>query len=608
MINIKKATCGLVLAGLPIGVIHGEDELPPLTVLAKRFDESVDETSSSVDVITAKELERRQEYRLIDALELTPGVQGLSTAGQTGNLGSILFRGLGTKYVQVVVDGVRITDATNGASNFLGAGHLGNISQLEILRGPQSVLYGSGASAGVVGYGTALGTGESETESMIEVGDFGHLRTSLSSTGQSGDLTYAAGLGYFETANDPFPGLPVHDYQQAYETLALEWQANDGLVLRMSYRGSQNELMTVTDFGGGFFSPATIKTDVNLLALNGELKVNPWWTSKLTLGYYDEAYDADFGGFPVRTDYRRATAHWSNRIELSDDAELTGGIEYSDSDYENLNGRNINYETLGAYVSGTWRPVEPLLLEGGVRYEDHSSFGDDVAWNLGFAYEIEESQTRLRARLSESFRTPTLVESEAFTPPFGLAQAANPNLISEDIVGYEIGLEQDVLGQQAGITYFHQDLENAIGLRNVPGGKFQNYNIPGRSTVSGLEIALSGELPVDGFSYRVAWTEQDSEEVLDVPDRIVSVDVSYEAERWSAGAGATYTDGATYGFFPTDDRIVTRVYGEIEVSESFTLFGRIENLFDEEYLLSDDGFLPVEGQGRAIYVGASLKW
>jgi vitamin B12 transporter len=605
MIDKKAARFGLVLVGCSLGA--AQDVLPPLTVLAKKFDSEKKETTSALDILSADELERMQRDRLLDGLNFFPGVQGLSTAGQTGNLGTVMMRGLSTKYMQVVVDGVRLTGATNGSNSFLGIGQLDNITQLEVLRGPQSVLYGSGAAGGVVGYETLLGTDDEGTLLSAEAGNFGTFRSSFTNRGQIGDLSYAVNAGVFETENDPSGAVLRHDFNQAFGSLALQWQAREDLLLRLSYRGSQNELETLSDFGFGA-SPAKIDTDVNLIALNAEYEVNPWWSSKLTLGYYDESYHGDFNGFQVMTDYGRYTANWANSIEVSDSLELVSGLEYARGDYRNLNGREVDFRTLGAYVNGFWKPIDGLLLEAGLRYEDHDSFDNDVAWNLGAAYEIEGAGTRLRARLAEAYRTPTLLESEAFVPGFGAIQLANPNLKPEDILGFEVGIEQDFSGHLAELSYFQQHLENAIVRGPTTAGSYANINRSGTSKVSGLELALSGQLSTESVRYRLSATKQFQEEVLDVSDLLLSADLGYDSDRWSVGAGFAYQEGATYGFNPTGDHFVARVYGEIQLNEAITLFGRVENLFDEDYLLSDDGFSPVKGLGRSFVIGARVEW
>lgn len=610
MTKNKTAVNRLIIAGLTLWGAHLNAELEPLTVLAKRIPSSKADTTSAITILTAEELKRIQESRLINGLDLAPGVQGLSTAGQTGNLGTVLIRGLSTKYMQVVVDGVRLTDSTNGVSNFLGNAQFSGITNLEILRGPQSVLYGSGAAGGVVGYETALGAGDGESTSIsAEAGNFGTFRSSFLTQGKIGNVSYAVGAGDFETENDPQGDLFRHDYRQNFETLALQWQAREDLQVTLSYRGSQNKLETLTS---GFFS-ARYDVDVDLLALNLEYEASANWLSKLTLGYYDEVSNGSFesplfNASTYNTDYERASLNWLNTFSVNDQFEVQAGAEYARSDYRNPTVQEIDYGIFGVFVNGVWKPRADLLFEGGIRYEDHSEFGGDFAWNLGTAYHLGDSDTRFRARVAEAYRTPTLIDSQMFNPGFGTIQDANQDLEAEQVFGFELGLEHEFDSHLLELGYFQQHLVNAIARGPVSGGSYQNMNLAGSTKVSGLEFALSGRLP-DQVRYRIAATRQFKEELIDVPDFQVSTDFSYEHDRWSGGVGMTYNDGASYGLAgATDSRVLARIYGSYELNEAITLYGRVENLFDSEYLLSDDGFLPITGQGRSFVLGATLQW
>ncbi|MDA7881055.1 TonB-dependent receptor [Akkermansiaceae bacterium] len=616
----QRARTGLALVGLLSGVSAQEkiEELEPVTVLAKKFAAEREETTSSTGVVKMADLVRMQRSRLLDAFDTIPGVQALSTAGLEGSTGSAIFRGLPTPYAQVVVDGVRITDATNDLGNFLANGNVGGLSKLEVLRGPQSVLYGTGAAGGVIGLETAVGDGEPRYQLFGEGGSFDSYRFSLSSKGQVGALQYGVEFGRYQTGNDTFAILPRHDYEQDQGSLALQWRTSKELLLKFSYRGNANVLRTTSMSGPNFFT-SDILTKTHLLALNAEYKVNPDWKSKLTLGYYDESYKGDFGGgfgpSIFGTSFDRLTLNWNHQIQLSETFELLTGLEYSDSHFNNSSGRRTNYDTGGAYVNGQWKPVEGFLLEGGLRYDEHSEFDGDIAWNLGGAIDLGNPGTRFRARVSQAYRTPSRLDSASFAGAFS-SQAANANLDSEEILGFEIGLDHDFGGHQLELGYFQQELKDAIVTRTIVAGfpsVTQRQNRAGSSTVSGFELALSGELGREELRYRLAWTQQTKEEVIDVPDRIVGLDLSYDGGDWLVGVGVSHVAGASYGsdpvnFLSTDGRTLTRLYGEYQVNEHLKLHARVENLFDEEYLLSDIFGTQLEDAGRAVSVGATIEW
>jgi outer membrane cobalamin receptor len=588
------------------------EELPPLTVLARRLDSPGNDNASSVGIVTAEELARMQRHRLLDSLNLIPGTQALSTAGLTGNTGTAIIRGLPSRYQQLVVDGVKISDATNGIGNFLANGNLGNITNLEVLRGPQSVLYGTGAGGGVIGYETAVGSGAPGFRFSGEGGSFDSARFSLSSQGRLENFSYGAGIGRQFTSNDIYPTLPIHDYEQNYANLALQWQFRDDLRVKVSYRGSDNFLKTraLTSFGP---SDSVVQTETSLFAFNAFYEVTPGWESRLTLGYYQENYRGDFGGFHYGTDYERFTFNWSNEIEIKNTLTAVAGLEAAHSDFANTSDRSSNFSNFGAYSNLYYRPVESLLFEAGGRYDEHEEFGGDTAWNLGVVSTFDQPGTRLHARWSEAYRNPTRLDSEFFPSPFS-TQLANPNLESESIRGYEVGVSQSIGDHNFAVTYFHQKLEDAIVTSSPSPGNTLRTNSSGSSAVSGLEVEANGHFQSEKIHYRLAFTSQFDEEVIDLPDHLVSLDVHYDGGSWLAGAGLSYADGAAYlapGNPQTDARFLTRIYGEYRINENLTLHARVENLFDEEYENFPDTFGPgsqIEGPGRAFHAGVTYSW
>lgn len=612
---IKTQTTLIGLTGLLFGgycPAQEVEELEPLTVLARKFYSTGDDNASSVGMVTAEELSKRQQYRLLDALELIPGAQSLSTAGLTGNTGTAIIRGLPSNYQQIVVDGVRVADATNGVGNFLANAQLGGIGSLEVLRGPQSVLYGSGSGGGVVGYESAVGTGAPETRLLGEAGSFDSYRSSLSSKGKEGNLAYGVEFGRQFAANDIFSNLPLHDFAQNSANLALEWQAREDLRLKFSYRGTDNLLKTTSISPWGT-SNSGIQTETNLFALNGYLEVNPDWDSRLTLGYYNENYRGDFDGFLFGVDYERLTLNWNNEIQFGDQVTLVTGLEGAHSDYANTSGRGVNYSNFGTYANAYYRPVDGLQLEAGARWDEHDDFGGDAAWNVGAVYRVPQSGTRFHARMGEAYRNPTLLDSQQYISAFS-TQLANADLDSEKIEGFEFGVTQELGDHEVEITYFSQDLSNAIVTSFPAPGSTRRVNSPGVSRVSGFEASAEGHFLDEKLRYRLAMTLQDREEVIDLPDTMVAFDLNYQGDRWLLGGGVSFVDGAAYlaaGNPQTDSRTTTRIYGEYELNDSVSFHARIENLFDENYQLFPNTFgegTQVEAPGRAFYLGATVQF
>jgi outer membrane receptor for ferric coprogen and ferric-rhodotorulic acid len=112
----------------------------------------------------------------------------------------------------------------------------------------------------------------------------------------------------------------------------------------------------------------------------------------------------------------------------------------------------------------------------------------------------------------------------------------------------------------------------------------------------------------------MAFTSQFDEEVIDLPDQLISFDLNYRKDSWIVGGGISYTDQAAYlapGSQQTDSRTLSRIYGRYQVDDSLSLHIRIENLFDQDYQLFPDTFgegTEIEGPGRAVYGGLTFSW
>ncbi|MEI7929384.1 MAG: TonB-dependent receptor plug domain-containing protein, partial [Verrucomicrobiales bacterium] len=178
---------------LPLAMAEIENELDDLVVSALRFPVEAGKTTAAVTVLDPRELQDRGVSDLSSALNQVPGVISLSTGGQAGASGSLFVRGTTTAYSQVVVDGMRLSDSTVPLGNFLGGSRLDDLGRIEVLRGPQSALYGGEAIGGVIWLETARGEGDPGGSLRVEGGSFDSLSAYLSTKGTAGNFSWFAG-------------------------------------------------------------------------------------------------------------------------------------------------------------------------------------------------------------------------------------------------------------------------------------------------------------------------------------------------------------------------------------------------------------------------------
>ena len=573
------------------GILSAETtrELDELIVSALRMPGEASKTTSAVTALDPRELEHRGVLDLRQALNEVPGVNATSTSGQTGVIGSVFIRGTTTSYSQLVVDGVRLSDSTAPLGNFFSGARLDDLGRIEVLRGAQAAIHGGEAVGGVIWLETARGDGDPKTRLRIEGGSFDSLNGFLSHSGKEGPFSWFLGGGYDGTHNDDV----LQDFDQARAALRMEWAQTENLTLGMTYRALDSR------FQYDFFGTNTDHTDSELATIYADARLAPGWLARFTLGNYRESYDNDTEGFfggNYGTDLDRTVLSTDQSYEINRYHRLLGGAFLERSNFANTIGTDSDEYRYGAHLGWEWSPLEWLVTETVVRWEDYADYDDQVTWRMGASWQVWE-ETRLRAGIGKAFRTPTLLD--LYGTAFG---AGNPNLDAEESIGWDIGIEQDIGGNQMiSATWFENSIDNRIRSFPTP-----PVNLPGETPTRGLELAMNGAL-AESVAYRFAWTWLGAS-LQDQPDNTATASIDWRpSEKLLLEIGASYVDERSYGGGPLDDYLLLRLYGSYEIRENITLHARVENLADQAYELSRLG-TPIQGAGLGFFAGVTVEF
>jgi vitamin B12 transporter len=176
---------------------------PEVTVSATATPEPLAEVGSSVTVIDSAQIECEQRRTVPDALSLAPGLNVVQTGGPGGTT-SVFIRGTNANQVKVLIDGIDASDPSspNGSFDF-GQLLTYDIARIEVLRGPQSGLYGADAIGGVISITTKEGEGPPKAKGLIEGGSFGTLNETMGFSGSTPIFNYYMNLAHFDVANTP---------------------------------------------------------------------------------------------------------------------------------------------------------------------------------------------------------------------------------------------------------------------------------------------------------------------------------------------------------------------------------------------------------------------
>ena len=576
-----------------------QKQAPPLrhevVVTANRLETPAREVASSVTVLTKTALERSARSTVFEALESAPGLTLLRNGGW-GGISTAFIRGANSEHVLVTLDGLPANDPANPSRSFDFA-HLSldGVERVEILRGPQSPLYGSDAVAGAVNILTARGSGRPRLSLRAAAGSHRTLEGSVGLRGASGPVHFAFGLSRSTTdgisaASSAFPGNAEKDaYRNTTFSGRLGAAFEDGLELDLIVRtvSARTEL---DNFGGPYGDDPNHVQDYasGLARLQGRfLAARGRWEQKvaLSLAWSDRTTDnPDDPLHPGESEsgrFRgvRQKAEWQHNLFLNRTHTLTLGLdaerEAADSAYRSLSswGESESFfprrsaGRVGAFVQDRVKIGGVFFAAAGARYDEHDRAGGSLTFRLAPAILLERTGTKLKATVGTGFKAPSLYQ--LYAPATSWGPVGNSGLKPERSLGWDAGFEQ-TFGEWAvalGLVYFRTDFQNLVDFDFGRG-----YVNVGRARTRGIEVSAEARIE-NGPELRLSYTRL---EALDLgtgaplprrPKDKVSADLAWAfAARWDAGFSAVYAG-------PRPDRDYTAWPAAAVTLDGFLLLG-----------------------------------
>ena len=607
--------------------------VPPenVVVTATRIATPIDQVASSMTVIDAADIDTRQQRSLPEVLRDVPGLN-LVQAGGLGGQASIFMRGSNSNHTKVLVDGIEDSDPSkpNGAYDF-GKFNSADIARVEVLRGPQSGLYGSDAIGGVVNVITKSGNGPLAISATAEGGSFDTFNQSATISGSEDAFHYRASLAHLHAGATPVtpldllpPGQKRNDdfFDNVTASTKLGYDLSDSFDLGFVGRYS-NGLSKVT---GDAFDPVNftsfpspLQTRIDTLSYNARA------TAHLVLGSIDQTIglgysstvtsDMDPDNGPIPSSGDRIKLDWQGQIAIADGQTVVLGAETTrDAVHVPLSAgitTNAGYGELQSSLPGLVEGVD-LHNSISVRHDSNSRFGDRTTWHVAPVLAITATDTRLHASYGTGFKAPSLVQLFEDFPAFFFF--ANPNLKPETSEGYDIGLDQTLFGVTGGVTWFHNNIRNLIATDPVTFST--NINI-GRARTQGLETYLAWQ-PFDTLKLRADYTYTEAQDVIQHQELVrrpktkISADARWQAtEALSLDVSMLYVgswiDGSrdfSVSHLNAHPYMTADIAASYALTDNLALTGRISNLFDKSYQ-NPVGFLQPE---RAFYAGIKANY
>ncbi len=603
----------------PLFAQEKEVTLEDVVVTATRVETSIEEIASSITVISSKEIERKQKTTVLEALRDIPGLDVVQTGG-AGSHTSIFLRGATSEHTLVMIDGVEVNDPISPGRSYDFANlAVDNIERIEIIRGPQSTLYGSDAIGGVVNIITKKGEGKPKLSLSAEGGSFTTFRETAGLSGGNKWVNYSFALSRFDTegisaANKKDGNYERDGYENTSLSARLGFTPMDHLDIDfiLHYTDAKTELDNFAGAGGD--DPNYVqKSNQFLFKMQARLSLfDQVWSQKLGLAINDHKREIKnnkdsqhpFDYEEGRYDGQLLKFEWQHHLKLHRTNALTLGL-----DLDREEGKSMYYwESLwgpgqsifpkktadikGYYIQDEIKLWERFFTTLGIRMDDHSRFGIETTYRIAPAYLIKETDTKIKGTFGTGFKAPSLYQ--LFAPPLWGGPIGNKDLKPEKTRGWDVGIEQELLKKRValGATYFWNDFKNLIQYEYG-----QGYVNIAKAKTEGVELSASAK-PLDDLTLRINYTYTDTEDkttgeaLIRRPKNKIGFDLTYHfLNNGNVNLEVIYVgkrDDVDFSISPSrrvklDQYTLVNLAASYDISKNFQLFGRVENLFNKEY-------------------------
>ena len=572
--------------------LHAQEtpqNLPDLVVTATRTETAKNQLSAAATVYTRQDIERLQAKTLPELLSGTTGIDVVQSGGY-GKDTNIYMRGTNADHVLVLIDGIKVGSATSGTTPFQFI-PIDQVERVEIIRGPQSSLYGSEAIGGVIQIFTRKGGQQNKPSVTLDAGggSYDTYRASGTVSGKWKNSWYTLGSSQFGSqgfnSRQPTPGrFGVNEPDK-------DGYLNTALNARAGHRFDNNAEVEAfflraegkTEYDGNFQNKTEFVEQV--VGTTASINIVDNWRSILRLGQSRDDGDnfAPDGAFSSRFNSTRWNASWLNEVALSDDHQLVIGSDYrlDQVDSSTIYNETSRYDA-GIFTELHSRILDDHFINASVRGDKNEAFGDQVTGNLGWRYNGNYGISPF-ASFGNAFKAPTF--NQLYFPGFG-----NPSLKAEQSTSFEAGLAGDHDWMQWELRGYHTNIDNLIVTVTDPTTFLSSAENLGKAQIDGIEAEIGTQL--------MGWNSKLNMNLLSPKNRESNMRLPRRAEKT-----LSYDLSRSYGQFDLGANVLaqadrfddalnkTKVAGYVTVdlrsayhlSKNWMLSAKLNNLLDKQY-------------------------
>ena len=571
----------------------GDDRL----LTPARSESSIARSGSSVTVIRAEEIRALGNPSLVEVLRRVVGLSIVQTGGP-GRAAAVFIRGANSEHTKFLLDGIPLNDPSNATRSYdLSAFEVDNIERIEIVRGPQSLVYGSDAIGGVVNIVTKRGDGPARARLEIMGGSFGTVRESMEVHGGDDRVYYSASASYFQNKGissvaPRFGGSERDGHESLTFAARIGWTPSEQLAVDYVFR-LLNATTEIDDYLTDNLTRANHRKQlfqriqIQSFWLDGEVEQKVGF-SLSDFGLTDS--DPGFFGIPEFLGQSRQV-DWQSNLRLTDHNRFTIGFDYLQEEASSTVLAPQAQNLAGLYLQDEWVWGEFAATTIGVRWDESSVAGAAQTYRLTQNLRLEPTGAVLHGTLGEGFRVPAISQRFGF---YG-----NPDLRPELSRGWDCGLRRPVVDQRVTLdaTYFRNDFEDLIVFDTSLGGPtgFGALNNVGSARTSGVELVANVVL-TDATDMTVYYTHLNTvnldtqSRLLRRPDNRVGFSIHHRCrddrtrlhlDYRYVGTRLDYDD--QFSVTSLESYTLVNLSTTYQWSPNCELLARVDNLFDERY-------------------------
>ena len=610
-----------------------------IVVTANKVEIPMYEIGNSVTVINREEIENSGKVTVLDILSEIPGIS-ITQQGGPGKLASVFLRGANSNHTLVLIDGVEMNiPADPGNVYDFSSLTLSDVKRIEVLRGPQSTIYGSNALAGVIQIFTRKPTEVNKYFLNLEGGSYSTNSENIGTSGKVYNLSYLANYSRYNTqgfssAAEKYGNTEKDGFDNNVISTKLGYQFSENISVDFFSRYTKAKADLDQD-GGKFGDDPNYTSDIEETLFKLRTGINMFegkWNQSFSSSYlrnlrkYKDEIDELH---PMTSSYAlydgsKLKFEWQNTIKVIDNHVIVAGVETEEerakSEY-NSEGIYGPYNSLiptnsirtsGVYAQDQIQTFNNCFLNLGGRYDNHEMFGSVFTYRISPVYIISATKTKLKATYGTGFKAPSLYY--LYDPTYG-----NSELNPEESTGWDAGLEQSLFNEKLSfdITYFNNSFDNLFGFDAVT---YKAINIAKVET-HGIEfVARTAAMKnlVISFNYTYTDTKDKSENTEDSglpllrrPKNKLALIINYAPfDKLNLNAEAIYygeRDDKNYNTFPTS-RIILSDYTLLNLAMKYNFYDflnvnlRFENILDKEY----EDIFGYGTAGFSVYAGIGI--